>query len=213
MLVIRTSKDIKFQILNCVHYVQRNRPSYMFLLTVYKHSIDIRGDNSIIQTFRNHPLKNESYDFRLYADTKGFENPATLFKLRQQSFITTESQQNDLLHRERPDIANEIKDKLTVIELTCPYNTNTAKSRECKETIHKEIKSELLAPPSNFQLIFLEVTSLGFVTRNIKTFLKSININERYVIEKLQEVAIRCSYLIYCRRNKNWNEPNLISYE
>ena len=83
------------------------------------------------------------------------------------------------------------------------------------ETRCKEI-SELLTPPSNFQLIFLEVTSLGFVTKNIKTFrnfLKSININERYLIEKLPEVAIRYSYLIYCRGNKNWNEPNLISYE
>ena len=83
------------------------------------------------------------------------------------------------------------------------------------ETRCKEI-SELLTHPSNFQLIFLEVTSLGFVTKNIKTFrnfLKSININERYLIEKLQEVAIRYSYLIYCRGNKNWSEPNLISYE
>ena len=83
------------------------------------------------------------------------------------------------------------------------------------ETRCKEI-SELLTPPSNFQLIFQEVTSLGFVTKNIKTFrnfLKSININERYLIEKLPEVAIRYSYLIYCCGNKNWNEPNLISYE
>ena len=120
--------------------------------------------------------------------------------------IITGAQQNDLLHRARPDIAIETRDTLTVIELTCPYETNTTKSREYKETRYKEIKSELLTPPSNFQLIFLEVTSLGFVTKNIKTFrnfLKSININERYLIEKLQEVAIRCSYFIYCRRKKN----------
>ena len=138
------------------------------------------------------------------------------FKSQQQSLTTTSLQQNDLLHRARPDIAIETRDTLTVIELTCPRETCTTKSHDYKETRYKEIKSELLTPPSNFQLIFLEVTSLGFVTRNIKTFrnfLKSININERYLIEKLQEVAIRCSYLIYCSRNKNWNEPNLISYE
>ena len=138
------------------------------------------------------------------------------FKSQQQSLTTTSLQQNDLLHRARPDIAIETRDTLTVIELTCPRETCTTKSHDYKETRYKEIKSELLTPPSNFQLIFLEVTSLGFVTRNIKTFrnfLKSININERYLIEKLQEVAIRCSYFIYCRRNKNWNEPNLISYE
>ena len=143
-------------------------------------------------------------------------NPATLFKSRQQSLTTTGPQQKDLSHRARPHIAIDSRDTLTVIELTCPYKTNATKSPEYKETRYEEIKSELRTPPSNFQLIFLEVTSLGFVTKNIKTFrnfLKSININERYLIEKLQEVAIRCSYLIYCRRNKNWNEPNLISYE
>ena len=42
----RTSKDGKFQILNCFHYVQRNRRSYMFSIIVYKHSIDIRGDTT-----------------------------------------------------------------------------------------------------------------------------------------------------------------------
>ena len=69
----------------------------------------------------------------------------------------------------------------------------------------KKLKASLLTPPSNFQLIFLEMTSLGFVTKNIKTFrnfLRSININERYLIEKLQEVVIRCLYFIYCRRIK-----------
>ena len=140
----------------------------------------------------------------------------TLFKSRQQSLTTTGPQQNDLLQCATPDTTIETRDTLTVTELTCPYEANTTKSREYKETRYKEIKIELLTPLSNFQLIFLEVTSLGFVTKNIKTFrnfLKSININERYLIEKLQEAAIRCLHLIYCHRNENWSEPNLVSYE
>ena len=39
-------KRWKISNLNCVHYVQRNRLSYMFLITVYEHSIDIRGDTT-----------------------------------------------------------------------------------------------------------------------------------------------------------------------
>ena len=126
--------------------------------------------NSIIQTSCNHLLKKASYDFYLYADIEGFEISATLFKSRQQSFTTTGPQQNDLSHLVRPYIAIEIRDTLTVIDLTCHCETNTTKSREYKETRYKEIKSELLTPPINFQLIFLEVTSLGFVTKRIKTF-------------------------------------------
>ena len=75
--------------------------------------------NSIIQTFSDHLLKRASYKFRLYADIEGLENPATLFKSRLQSLTTTGPQQNDLSHRARPDIAIEIRDTLTVIELTC----------------------------------------------------------------------------------------------
>ena len=77
-------------------------------------------------------------------------------------------------------IVIETRDTLTVIEIACRYETNTTKSLEYKETRYKKIKSELLTPQSNFQLIFLEVTSLCFVTKPIKTFrnfLKFININ------------------------------------
>ena len=131
------------------------------------------------------------YNFRLYANIEGLENPPTLLKSPQQSLKTTGTQQNDLLHRARPDIAIETRNTWTVIELTCPYETNTTKSREYKETSYNEIKSELLTPVSNFQLIFLEVTSLGFLTKNIKTFrkfLESININERYLIENFKKL-------------------------
>ena len=95
-------------------------------------------------------IKKVSYDFCLYADIEGFENPMTLFKSWQQSLTATGLQQNDLSHRPRPDIAIEIRDTLTVIELTCPYETNTSTSCEYKETRYKEIKSELLTPRSNF---------------------------------------------------------------
>ena len=64
----------------------------------------------------------------------------------------------------------------------------------------------------NIIIIIINTTNIT-ATKNIKifrNFLKSININERYLIEKLQEVVIRCLYFIYCRRNKNWNEPNLL---
>ena len=187
----------------------------MFLITVYKHSIDIRGDTTRL--------------FRLFVAICK-KKLLTIFvcwhrRFRKPSYnvqITTTKSHNFRSTTKRSitlcetRYCHQIRDTLTVIELNCPYETNTTKSREYKETRYKEIKSKFLTPPSNFQLMFLEVTSLGFVTKNIKTsrhFFKSININERHLIGKLQEVAIRCSYLIYCQRNKNWNEPNLISYE
>ena len=151
----------------------------------------------------------------MHADIKCFETHTTLFKSPQKSIATTGSQQNNLLHHARPDTAIETRGSLTVTELTCPYETNAAKSREYKDTRYKKNRRELHAPLSNFRLMFLEVTSLGFLARSIKTFmnfLKSIiNINERYLIEKLQKMAISCFYLTYYRTHKNWSKPNLIS--
>ena len=66
-------------------------------------------DNSIIQTFCNHLLQKSCYDFRLYADIEGFENPATLFISQQQSLTTTGPQQNDLLHRARPELPSKLE--------------------------------------------------------------------------------------------------------
>ena len=126
--------------------------------------------DSIIHTFCNHPLKRVSYDFCLYADNEGFDTLATLFKPRQQNIISTGPQHNTLLHRARLDVAIKIRDELTFIELTWPYETNCVESRKYKETQYKEIKSELLTPTLHFKLIFLEITSLGFVVENIKPF-------------------------------------------
>ena len=172
--------------------------------------------NSVIKTLCNHLSEKVTHGFRLYADIEGYDNPATLFRPRQQNITATGPQEHSLLHRARPDVVIEIRDEINVIELTCSFELKARKSREYKETRYKGIQGELLIPMSRFSLILLEVTFLGFVTENVKlfkNFLKTIEINETYVIGKMQEVAIRSSYYIYCLRNKVWNEPELISYQ
>ena len=165
--------------------------------------------NSVIKTLCNHLSENVTHGFRLYADIEGYDNPPTLFRPRQQNITATGPQEHSL--RARPDVVIEIRHEIIVTELTCPFELNARKSRE-----YKEIQGELLTPKSRFSLILLEVISLDFVTENVKlfrNFLKTIEINETYVIGKMQEVTIRSSYYIYCRRNKVWNEPELISYQ
>ena len=133
-----------------------------------------------------------------------------MFRPRQQNITATGPQEHSLLHRARPDVVIEIRNEIIATELPCQFELNARKSREYKETRYQEIQGELLTPKSRFNLILLEVTSLGFVTENVKlfrNFLKTIEINETYVIGKMQEVAIKSSYYIYCRRNKVWNEP------
>ena len=74
----------------------------------------------------------------MHANIKCFETHTTLLKSPQKSIATTGSQENNLLHHARPDTAIETRGSLTVTELTCPYETNAAKSREYKDTRYKK---------------------------------------------------------------------------
>lgn len=132
----------------------------------------------------------------LYVDLEGYNNPSLLFKTK------------------RPDLAFFEEKRLVVVELTCPYETNIISSRNYKAAKYKELKLDLIKPVNEIKLILLEITSLGFVGKSSKefsTFLKQNNININ--MNKLCEVSLRCSYYIYCRRNKSWTQPELLSYD
>ena len=133
---------------------------------------------------------------RLYADIKGYECSSTLFKSNRPNEINAE------MYRSRPDIIICERNCITVIKLTCPFETNLLKSHDCTITKYQNLRSALLNPCLHFKLILLEIYSLGFTGSSIKTFetyLNGINLDSVRIIKKRQEVAIRASYNIYCR--------------
>ena len=70
-------------------------------------------------------------------------------------------------------------------------------------------------PRAQFNLILVEISTLGFAGKMIKTYskcLKELKRGDERIINKCQEVAIRTSYYIYCRRRKEWTDPELMSY-
>ena len=77
-----------------------------------------------------------------------------------------------------------------------------------------ESRSALLNPSSHFKLILLEISCLDFTGSSLKIFETYLNLKLHSVriTKKCQEVAIRASHYIYCRRNKIWSEPESISY-
>ena len=114
--------------------------------------------NLIIQTFCNHTLKKSFLRFSFVCWHWRFWKPCDTVEITTTKSHNYRSAKKQSITRARPDIAIETRDTLTVIELTCPYETNMTKSRQYKETRYIEIKSELFTLPSNIQLIFLEVT-------------------------------------------------------
>ena len=47
----------------------------------------------------------------------------------------------------------------------------------------------------------------------MRTLLQKLNIYDHCVINNLTEFAIRCSYMTHRKRNKDWPNPELLSYE
>ena len=72
---------------------------------------------------------------------------------------------SSLFRTQRPDIVIKIDDELTIIELTCFFETNTNKSREHKTNRYKNLNDQLLIPCNKFAVIFLEITTMGFASK------------------------------------------------
>ena len=125
--------------------------------------------NSILSSLCNHLNKKVCLDSKTFVDLTNYENPGNLFKSK------------------RPDIVTKGNDSITVIEPTCPFELNIIKSRKYKEKKYRVLKNDLVAHHKLFMLIFLELTSLGFVFKSIKemrNLLQKLNIDDHYVINK-----------------------------
>ena len=35
---------------------------------------------------------------------------------------------------------------------------------------------------------------------------------QKYILKKVMNIAIRCSYYMFCRRNKPWTNPDLMDF-
>ena len=63
------------------------------------------------------------------------------------------------------------------------------------------------------------MSSLGVFSDECSTFLdimmNEIGIDKKqqlYIIKKMMNIAIRAAYYILCRRNRNWDSPDLMQF-
>ena len=64
--------------------------------------------------------------------------------------------------------------------------------------------------------LFLEISSLGFYKDDTKPsmkFLRELKIgNIEQMLRKCSEVAIKASFYLYIRKNKEWLSPKLLTF-
>lgn len=134
-------------------------------------------------------------------------DPATF---RSPSIITGDADRPDLV------ITSDNRN-LLILELTVGYETNLEANFSRKNHKYKHLLKEL-NKTYNVKYVNLSMGCIGTIyscSKSIKQCFKDMGMtdnNSNYLITKTIEIAIRCSYYIFCRRGKEWDSPKLLSW-
>ena len=104
---------------------------------------------------------------------------------------------------------------MIVTELSVCYETCTVEARNFKKRCYQNLKSDLSIEWEKLNIIYVGITTLGFVSRNIKdfaNFVKPLGISYERMIGKCMETALRASFYIFTRRDKEWSNPELLNF-
>ena len=138
----------------------------------------------------------------LSADANGFLNP---------SIITGENY--------RPDLLFLIQSKcLYVLELTVGFESNLNNNAVRKKEKYVNLINETSRNYRCVRFVNLSMSSLGVFSDECSTFLDMMNDigidkkQQRYIIKKVINIAIRATDYIFCCRNRNWDSPDLMQF-
>ena len=139
----------------------------------------------------------------LYADVNGF--------LNNNSIIIGENY--------RPDLLFLIQSKcLYVLELTGGFESNLNNNAVRKKEKYLNLINELSRNYRCVRFVNLSMSSLCVFSDECSTFLDMMNDTgidkkqQRYIVKKMINIAIRATYYIFCCRNRNWDNPDLMQF-
>ena len=136
----------------------------------------------------------------IYIDIPGYKCP---------TMITGENQ--------RPDLIVISNNKLYLLELTAGYETNIYLNSKRKEENYRALMNSLAHLYNCAQFINLFMGALGVygeTSTSLVRFLSDLGMNKKeidFALCKICSVCIRCTYYIFCCRNKEWSNPELFS--
>ena len=157
--------------------------------------------NSVLKHLAEY-LSSVKKDLSIYADVDGFENPSIIAGVEV-----------------RPDmiIVNTTIRAIYVIELPIGFETNITKN--CiRKTAHYRELCHVLKQQYNvveyFNLSMGAIGVFGSECKKIYDFLGNViglDVSQRnFVVRKLCGVCIRSTYFLFCMRDREWNNPELL---
>ena len=121
-------------------------------------------------------------------------------------------------HDLRPDLLLSLSNKsLYILELTVGYESNLRSNAERKKQKYRELVQQLRNDYEKVNFVNPLISALGIYDKSTTEFIdvmKMLKFDKRttnYTIKKITNIAIRTSYYIFCRRNKEWTDPELMT--
>jgi hypothetical protein len=105
-----------------------------------------------------------------------------------------------------------------ILELTVGFESNLLTNATRKRQKYQDLINEQLKNYEKVKLVNLSISSLGVFSHSSLDFtemLKDLKFDEqcrKYYVRKIMNICIRSSYYIFCKRNKEWDNPQLMSY-
>ena len=137
----------------------------------------------------------------LYVDLPGYKSP---------SIITGDTYRPDLL-------LSTSTGTLYIVELTVGFESNLQKNVERKKSKYKELIREQNEHFNSVKFVNFSISSLGVFGKECSTFIEMLNDfgfqkqHQNYCIRRMTTIAIRTTYYIFCCRNKDWMNPELLT--
>ena len=105
-----------------------------------------------------------------------------------------------------------------VLELTVGFESNLNNNAVHKKEKYLNLINEMSRNYRCVRFVNLSMSSLGVFSDECSTFLDMMNDigidkkQQRYIIKKMINIAIRATYYIFCCRNRNWDSPGLMQF-
>ena len=118
----------------------------------------------------------------------------------------------------RPDLVLVLNStSASVLELTVGFESNIKINSDRKAAKYHPLITNLQRSYSTVKLVNLSMSALGILGTSSESFLSmltDLNFDEttkNHALLTSMNIAIRCTYYIFCRRNKSWTNPELLN--
>jgi hypothetical protein len=159
--------------------------------------------NSVLKIIADY-LLSITNNIELNCDITGYTSP---------SIITGEQKRPDIV------VIDKQRSWVFVLELTVGFETRIKDNAVRKHNHYSDLCSELRNQYNRVKFVNISVGALGILGKSSRSFMDFIsndllldNQKTNHLFAKIGTCCIRSTYYIFFRKDKDWTEPNLLTW-